>query len=79
MADRASHRRSLAPLPALGSLHLLPLSMFHSRRQWKALSGGHTGNYLLATKNKPLPTSTYRSSGVVLTPYQETGSAPCLR
>jgi hypothetical protein len=78
MADRASHSRSLAPLPALGSLHLLSLSMLHSGRQWKALSGGHTGSYLLATRNKPSPRSTYRTSGVVLTPYQETGSAPCL-
>jgi hypothetical protein len=78
MADYASHRRSLAPLPALGSLYLLSLSMLHSGRLRKALSGGHTGSYLLATRSKPLPTSTYRSSGVVLTPYQETGSAPCL-
>lgn len=53
MADYASHRRSLAPLPALGSLYLLSLSMLHSGRLRKALSGGHTGSYLLATKIQP--------------------------
>jgi len=50
MADRASDSRSLAPLPALGSLHLLRLSMLYTGRLRKALSGGHTGSYLLATR-----------------------------